>query len=123
MKKSILKMTFVALLTIGFISCNNNPRTDRSDSLDTRERTTTQDAQDSWDHATDKVSEKANRLVGNYEKALEKARDRLQNAEDEIRKAIANGNADAEKRARDNKRDIEKEIQELQQKIRDENRP
>lgn len=122
MKKSILKMTFVGLLIIGFISCNNNPRTDRNEPLDVRERTTTSDAEDSWDHATDKVSEKANRLVGNYEKALEKARDRLQNAEDEIRKALADGNANAEQRARDNKRDIEKEIRELQEKIRNENR-
>lgn len=125
MKKSILRIAFVALLIpIGLISCkNNNTRTDRSNSLDARENTTTRDAEDAWDHATDKVEEKANRLVGNYEKALEKARDRLQNAEEEIRKAITDGNADAEARARENKRDIEKEIQELQDKIRQENRP
>lgn len=123
MKKSILKILLVLfLIPLAFSACKDNNRNRADERLDVRERTTTSDAADKIDHAVDKVEEKANRLVGDYEKALEKARDRVRNADDEIRKAIADGDQKAEERARESKRNAEREIEDLQQKIREKNR-
>lgn len=116
MRKMILSFALAAMIIpVTMTSCKENNRNNRPDT----ERTNNDPAEDSdtWN----KVKEKADRAVGDHEAALERAKQRVRNAEDNEREAIQEGNEDKAERARKEKRNAEKEIRELEQKIRDEN--
>lgn len=89
---------------------------------DERNMNNDQDASERHGNAMDKVEEKADRVVGDYEDALKKARDRVKNADEKIERATREGKDDEVQEARKDKQKAEKEIKDLEQKIRNKNR-